>query len=101
MKEGLSGESSQEHQAPEAGEASKELRVIDGISYHKIHSGYTIREYFSHSTEERGPGPGWDHRWFILPKLGVDPTTNPRTWPDEPYYIWEPVEDSVNGENIY
>lgn len=55
----------------------------------KRDTGYTIRSYYSHETIEDGPGPGWDYRWDVLKKYGVD---NPSELPNEPYYILEPEE---------
>jgi len=70
----------------------EEEKVIDGKRYRRIFSGYTIREYFSHETEEKGPGPGWDTRWSVLEKYEVK---EPSGLPDEPYYYWEEVDESV------
>lgn len=68
----------------------EEVKIIDGKKYHKVFSGYTIRQFFSHHTLEKGPGPGWDTRWEILGKYNID---NPSKLPDEPYYKWKLVED--------
>ena len=51
-------------------------------------TGYTIRQYFSHETPEKGPGPGWDTRWSILEKYGVE---DPKDLPNEPYVKLELV----------
>jgi hypothetical protein len=67
-----------------------EVKVIGGVTYRKVDSGYTVRQYFSHSTPEKGPGPGWDHHLRILEKYHVE---NPAELPDEPYYLWEEVEE--------
>ena len=59
----------------------------------KRDTGYTIREYFSHETLEKGPGPGWDRGIKTLFKeYGV---WEPKDLPDEPYYELElePIED--------
>ncbi len=55
-------------------------------------TGYTLREYFSHSTPEKGPRPGWDSRRRILEQFGVD---NPSDLPDESYTTLElePIGD--------
>jgi hypothetical protein len=65
-------------------------KIVDGILYRKVNTGYTLRQYFSHSTPEMGPGPGWDARQKILEQYGVD---DPSALPDEPYYIWEEIDD--------
>ncbi|MEK7077109.1 MAG: hypothetical protein AAB967_02660, partial [Patescibacteria group bacterium] len=67
-------------------------------------SGYTMRQWYSHSTPEKGPGPGWDmfvaNQEFVAKKCGIELKTlsdvlrfKPDDLPDEPYYYWEPVED--------
>ena len=68
----------------------EEIRIIEGRPHRKIDTGYTVRQYFSHSTPEKGPGPGWDTRWKILEQYGVE---DPSQLPDEPHYIWEPVDN--------
>ena len=74
---------------PKLREESQE-KIIDGVKYRIIPSGYTLRQYFSHSTPEKGPGPGWDTRLSVLEKYNVD---EPSELPDETYYVWEEVED--------
>lgn len=69
---------------------SEEIKIIDGIKYKRVDSGYTIRQYFSHSTPEKGPGPGWDTRSKVLEQYRVD---EPGDLPNEPYYQWEEVDD--------
>jgi len=66
-----------------------EEKIIDGVKCRKIDSGYTLRQYFSHSTSEKGPGPGWDSRWRVLEKYDVK---DPSELPNDPYYVWEEVE---------
>lgn len=69
---------------------SEDLIVeINGMSCRKINTGYTVRQYFSHLTPEKGPGPGWDTREYILEKYGV---AEPKDLPDEPYFVYEEVE---------
>lgn len=75
---------------PEQFGMGEEIKEIDGRRYRKKYSGYTIRQYFSHETAEKGPGPGWDFRKRALDEYGVD---HPSKLPDVPYYEWEPVED--------
>lgn len=67
-----------------------EIREIDGEKYRWTNTGYTLRQYFSHSTPEKGPGPGWDTRLPTLEKYGVK---DPKDLPDEPYFRWELVEE--------
>ena len=62
------------------------IKTIDGKKYRRVFSGYTIQQYFSHETEEMGPGPGWDMRRDVLEKYGV---REPSELPNEPYYHWE------------
>lgn len=59
----------------------------------KIDTGYTMRQYYSHETEEKGPGPGWDYRQRILDQFGVK---DPSELPDEPYSVIEldPLDDN-------
>lgn len=65
-----------------------EERIVDGVKYRKVFSGYTVRQYFSHSTPEKGPGPGWDTRRETLEKYHTNESSE---LPYEPYYIWEEV----------
>jgi hypothetical protein len=62
----------------------------DGKKYRRVPTGYSMREYFSHETDGKGPGPGWDFRWSTLEKYKVD---DPSDLPDEPYFLWLPAED--------
>lgn len=64
------------------------MHVIDGKKYRRVFSGYTIRQYYSHDTPEKGPGPGWDFRQKMLEKYDVN---NPSELPDEPHYDWEEI----------
>lgn len=75
---------------PQRAEEANE-KIIDGITYHKVFSGYTVREYFSQTTPEKGPGPGWDSRMRALNQYDVD---DPSKLPDEPYFVWEEVADA-------
>lgn len=80
---------------------SEEVRVIEGKKYRKVFSGYTVRQYYSHETLEKGPGPGWD-RFAGAPdeiakKYGVHKPAeqiSPNDLPDEPLYLWEEVESN-------
>jgi len=67
-----------------AGGDPDEIIIVDGIRYRKevalmaryrlgynseeITRPYTEKEFFSHSTEDIGPGPGWDFRFDYLRK---------------------------------
>ncbi|MFA6252706.1 MAG: hypothetical protein WCV69_00330 [Patescibacteria group bacterium] len=68
--------------AKKLAEIDPEIKIIDGKIYREIDSGYTIREYFSHETSSKGPGPGWDTRWDTLRQYGV---YEPSELPNEPY----------------
>lgn len=74
---------------PEAG--AEDIIIVDGRKFRLVPSGYTIRQYFSHETAEKGPGPGWDFR-DRLEKLGIDRFTKDEDLPDDPYYQYEEVE---------
>lgn len=67
---------------------AEEIKSIDGEEFRKVPTGYTIREFFSRSTPEKGAGPGWDFRWKILEQYGVN---EPSELPNEPYYQWQPI----------
>lgn len=70
-----------------------DLVMLEGKIYRAVlhDTGYTVRQYYSHSTQEKGPGPGWDNKVTTLEKYGVD---DPSKLPDEPYrrIELEPVE---------
>jgi hypothetical protein len=76
--------------------SNEEIKIVDGIKYKKVDSGFTIREYYSHTSpdpknpHEMRPGPGWDFRWNVLEKYKVRKVED---LPDEPYYQWEPVDE--------
>jgi len=61
-----------------------DIEIMDGKRYRKIPSGYTLRQYYSHA------GPGWDTRWPILTKYGVN---EPEDLPDEQHFNLELVEN--------
>jgi hypothetical protein len=67
-----------------------EEKTEDGVRYRRTFSGYTLRQFFSHSTSEKGPGPGWDNRWEILKKYAVD---DPSLLPNDDYYTWEEISE--------
>ena len=81
----------------------QEIKVIDGKKYRRVESGYSIREWYSHETPKKGPGPGWDHRFqltdsaYAMKKFGrtftLDEVADPNKLPDEPYYQWRPIEE--------
>jgi len=68
----------------------EEIRIIDGKRYRKVPSGYTIKQYYSHETPEKGPGPGWDNHLSVCEEYGV---IYPKDLPDEPYYVWEEIKE--------
>lgn len=85
--------------------SEEEIKIVDGKRYKKVSSGYTVRQYYSHETPEKGPGPGWDR--FVndaeeiakeygieLKKLGDLMRFNPNDLPDEPYYQWKQISES-------
>ena len=84
---------------PEQGE----IKVIDGKKYRKVDSGYTIKEWYSHHTDGKGPGPGWDGRMALLDKdhalkkfgreFTEEEVFNPSKLPDTPYYEWKLIEE--------
>jgi len=61
----------------------------DGKKYRLIDTGYTVREYFSHETRSKGPGPGWDRHLSVLEEYGVSSADE---LPDTPYYRLEELE---------
>lgn len=66
-----------------------EIREFSGRKFRWQDTGYSLREYYSHETAERGPGPGWDLRWDILKKYGVEePSDLPN---DIRVYAWEEI----------
>jgi len=75
-----------------------EIKIIDGKRHRKVPSGYTVRQWFSHDTTEKGPGPGWDffesQRLELANKYGIKDVWkfSPKDLPDEPYFEWEPIE---------
>lgn len=70
-----------------------EVQERDGRRYRKVYSGYTIQEYFSHETPEAGPGPGWDARFTRLPQFGLDPFSEPDSWPRDWHYVWREMDE--------
>lgn len=58
----------------------------DGRKFQWQDSGYSLREYYSHE------GPGWDWRWDILEKYGVQEVEQ---LPDNiRIYCWEEIFDN-------
>lgn len=80
-----------------------EIRDFDGHKHKWTRSKYTIREYYSHFTPGKGPGPGWDFKTkllnedYVLSHFGRtfsdEEVFDPTKLPDEPFYQWEPVEE--------
>lgn len=91
---------------PEGSDSTKdssfEILEIGGRKFRRVPSDYTIREYFSHTTPEKGPGPGWDSRMRLLEEeyarqhckrtFSKNEVFEPTLLPDEPYYHLEPIE---------
>jgi len=88
----------QKEKAPQEGDE----QIIDGVKYRYTKSRYTLRQYYSHSTPEMGPGPGWDFRKALLDnetsikKFGRTFTpkevySNTSALPDIPLFFWEEV----------
>ncbi|MFA6198586.1 MAG: hypothetical protein WC734_05585 [Patescibacteria group bacterium] len=90
-----------------AGGDPDEIIVVSGIKYRKIvamraynqrgdgvitlNRPYTEKEYFSHSTVDVGPGPGWDQLMTYLRDLGIF-DFDPDHLSDLPFYRLQPVE---------
>lgn len=73
------------------------IAEIDGrlCRWDQIDTGYTLRQYFSHSTDEKGAGPGWDWRVRLADHGFSDSQIfRPQNLPDIPYKLWGwiPVE---------
>jgi len=97
-----------------AGGDSDEIIIVNGREYRKevalrafhrrgdgtvtIDRPYTEVEYFNHSTEDVGPGPGWDRRrWYLkgMEDKGCNITASsldPKQLSDLPLYKLIPVE---------
>lgn len=73
------------------------FKIIRGKKFVRRPTGYTIREFFSHSTPEKGPGPGWDTR-LKLERMGLDPWDT-ESLPDDPYFVYDPEEVEEGDEN--
>lgn len=85
--------------------AEEEIKIIDGKKYRRVFSGYTVRQYYSHETEEMGPGPGWDRfvasdKEEIAKRYGCKLKDERDFWkmtpsdlPDTPYYYWELISE--------
>jgi hypothetical protein len=80
-------------------------KIINGVECEYVDSGYTLREYYAHHTQEKGPGPGWDTRDELLNNdwamknfgrtFKVDDvyqTAKSTPLPDLPLGHWYPVE---------
>jgi hypothetical protein len=99
MNQEISNERERVFQPPQFGDT----RIVDGVTYQYIDTGYTLREYYAHTTPEKGPGPGWDTRTLLLDdawameKFGVTFSEND-VWsgslPDIPLGQWVEVENS-------
>ena len=67
-------------------------------------SGYTVRQYYSHFTDNIGPGPGWDifndgeTKKELIEKYEIKLDKpyyflEPGDLPDIPHYTWQRVEE--------
>ena len=78
-----------------------ETRMEDGRLEQKKYDGYTVFEYFSHTTDTAGPGPGWDFRKYRLRDeygiLDMNPATLPK---DQFHYSWFDVADREERRRI-
>jgi hypothetical protein len=85
LPDDLTGKHIKEYGADQLAEG--DLVKLEGRVYRvvKRDSGYT-RQYYSHSTPEKGPGPGWDLRFDVLRVYGVEEA---HELPDEPHYDLE------------
>lgn len=70
-----------------------EWKTVDGVRYRKYDTGYTVASYYNH------PGPGWDFRWSVMEKYGID-DFNPLTLPDDPHYEWYTEDDPGNRKRL-
>ncbi len=92
-------ENQEKAEVPQEGD----VKVVDGITYRYEQSGYTIREYYAHLTEGKGPGPGWDTRGGLLDderslkKFGrtfsIEEVYGNEPLPDTPMYQWRSIDD--------
>ena len=84
-------------------EDTENIKVINGQRYRMVKNGYTLREFYSRTTDTKGPGPGWDYRTqllnneYALERFGRTFTDeevyDPSKLPDVPYYDWELIEE--------
>jgi len=66
--------------------------VLEGKNYRKIPTGYTEKQYYSHSTPEKGPGPGWDFHINYLEIRGLSQRDGLEKLSDEPLYSLDLIE---------
>ena len=77
--------------AHDPNEDTLEIVSIEGRRYAKVPTGYSIRQWFSHNTLEKGPGPGWDQHLYALEEYGVKRVED---LPDEAYYRLDALDDA-------
>ena len=70
-------------------QSSENIKIVDGVKYRKVDTGYTVREFFSHTTNTKGPGPGWDKHLRALEEYGVKSVQD---LPNDAYFEWIEVE---------
>lgn len=86
-------------------------KVINGVTCEYVDTGYTLRQYYSHLTPEKGPGPGWDTIEILLDaekavgRFGRTFTKdevfgfNGKSLPDLPFGRWIPTENSITEQS--
>lgn len=74
---------------PRIGVVEGEIREVGGRKYEAVATGYSEKEYFAHSTSEKGPGPGWDSRWGYMDRIAENEGRTELS--DEPYVRWVEV----------
>jgi hypothetical protein len=79
-------------------------KEINGVMCEYVDTGYTLRQYYAHSTIEKGPGPGWDTRTRLLDDAWAMERfgrtfSDKEVWaldstqlPDVPFGKWVPIE---------
>jgi hypothetical protein len=95
----MEGEPNLEHE-PRLGD----VKQIEGKKHVYKDTGYTLREYYSHFTDGKGPGPGWDFITrladdeYTLKHFGrtfsLEEVFDPALLPNTPYYRWEIDEEN-------
>lgn len=97
-------ESSREMEREVESKVDGATKVVDGVKYRRVDTGYTLRSYYYHSTES-GPGPGWDSRMSLLDEeyamrrfgrtFSEEEIMDPSKLPEEPIYEWQAISDEA------